>query len=290
MTNRTTNRKTSLPFLCVLTLLAAGCASAPPTHRTNSALDFLYPQGISSAAPAAQVTLHLPLRVGLAFAPNREGRTDPITETQKQALLTRVADAFKKRPGLGTLQVVPSPYLNAGGSFENLDKLAAALGLDEMVLISYDQAQFTESTRASWTYLTVVGPLLIQGEKNDTHTLVDAVVYDIRSRALLFRAAGESTVNGSSSPLNVERKRRLFAGEGFDKATGDLIAHLDTALAGFEEQAKNGTVSGPGTPAVAMVDRQGNPVGKNGAGGGALALPELLAAALLGLALLLRRS
>jgi hypothetical protein len=39
-----------------------------------------------------------------------------------------------------------------------------------------------------------------------------------------------------------------------------------------------------------MVDRQGNPVGKSGAGGGALALPELLAAALLGLALLLRRS
>jgi rhombotail lipoprotein len=289
MTNRTTKRKTSLPFLCVLTLLAAGCASAPPSHRTNSALDFLYPQGISTAAPASRVTLHLPLRVGLAFAPNREGRADPITETQKQELLTRVADAFKKRPGLGTLQVVSSPYLNAGGSFENLDKLAAALGLDEMVLLSYDQAQFTESTRASWTYLTVVGPLLIQGEKNDTHTLVDAVVYDIRSRALLFRAVGESTVNGSSSPLNVERKRRLFAGEGFDKATNDLIAHLDTALAGFEEQAKNGTVNGPGTPAVAMVDRQGNPVGgKNG--GGALALPELLAAALLGLALLLRRS
>lgn len=284
-----TNRKTSLPILCVLTLLAAACASAPPSHRTNSALDFLYPQGLAGAAPAAQVTLHLPLRVGLAFAPNRQGVADPITETQKQELLTRVADAFRKRPGLANLQVVPSPYLSTGGSFENLDKLAAALGLDEMVLISYDQAQFTESTRASWTYLTVIGPLLIQGEKNDTHTMVDAVVYDIRSRALLFRAAGESTVKGSSSPLNVDRKRRMFAGEGFDKATGDLIAHLDTALAGFEEQAKNGTVNGPGTPAVAMVDRQGNPVrGKNG--GGALALPELLAAALLGLALLLRRS
>jgi len=287
------NRSKSLPLLCVLTLFVVGCGSAPPSHRTNSALDFLYPQGMVSATPASQVTLHLPLRVGLAFAPNREGRADPITETQKQELLTRVADAFKKRPSLANLQVVPSPYLNAGGSFENLDKLAAALGLDEMVLLSYDQAQFTESTRASWTYLTVVGPLLIEGEKNDTHTLVDAVVYDIHSRALLFRAAGESTVKGSSSPLNVDRKRRQFAGEGFDKATGDLIAHLNTALAGFEEQAKNGTVNGPGTPAVAMVDRQGNPVGKGGnggSGGGALALPELLAAALLGLALLLRRS
>jgi rhombotail lipoprotein len=234
--------------------------------------------------------LHLPLRVGLAFAPNRDLRGDPITETQKQTLLTGVADAFRKHPGLGNLQVVPSVYLAPGGGFANLDKLAAALGLDVVVLLSYDQAQFTESTRASWTYLTIIGPLLIQGEKNDTHTLVDAVVLDIKSRALLFRAAGESTIKGSSSPLNVDRKRRIFAGEGFDKATGDLIANLGTALAGFEEQAKNGTVNGPGTPMIAMYNAQGQLIQGKSDGGGALALPELLAAALLGLALLLRRS
>lgn len=276
-------------------LLTAGCVgTAPPTHRTNSALDFLYPQGMSSGAPAAQVALHLPLRVGLAFAPNREGGADPITEAQKQTLLTRVADAFRKHQGLGNLQVVPSVYLNPAGSFENLDKLSAALGLDVVVLLSYDQAQFTESTRASWTYLTIVGPLLIQGEKNDTRTLVDAVVYDIKSRALLFRAAGESTVKGSSSPLNESRKRRVFAGEGFEKATDDLIANLTTSLAGFEEQAKSGTVNGPGTPVIAMYDSKGQLIpGKSGGGsggGGALAPPELLAAVLLSIALLLRRS
>lgn len=279
--------------LSILICFAAGCYSAPPSRRVNSALDFLYPQGMAAARPASQVALHLPLRVGLAFAPNRDFRGDPITEAQKQTLLTRVADAFRKHQGLGNLQVVPSVYLSPAGSFENLDKLAAALGLDVVVLLSYDQAQFTESTRASWTYLTIIGPLLIQGEKNDTRTLIDAVVLDIKSRALLFRAAGESTVNGSSSPLNVERKRRVFAGEGFDKATDDLIAHLGTSLAGFEEQAKNGTVNGPGTPVVAMYNAEGKIIqGKNGGtgGGGALALPELLAAALLGLALLLRRS
>jgi rhombotail lipoprotein len=284
------NRRTFFPLLLALGALAAGCGSAPPSRRMNSALDFLYPEGMAAATAASQVTLHLPLRVGLAFAPNRDGRGDPITETQKQLLLTRIADAFRKHPGLGNLQVVPAVYLTPAGSFANLDKLAAALGLDVMVLVSYDQAQFTESTRASWTYLTIIGPLLIQGEKNDTHTLVDAVVYDIKSRALLFRAAGESTVKGSSSPLNVDRKRRVFAGEGFDKATDDLIAQLATALAGFEEQAKNGTVNGPGTPAIAMVDSQGHVVGKGTGGGGALGLPELLAAALLGLALLLRRA
>lgn len=275
--------------LFVLVCFAAGCSSMPASRRVNSALDFLYPQGMAAARPASRVTLHLPLRVGLAFAPNRDFRGDPITETQKQKLLTRVADAFRQHQGLGSLQVVPSVYLSPAGSFENLDKLAAALGLDVVVLLSYDQAQFTESTRASWTYLTVIGPLLIEGEKNDTHTLIDAVVFDIGSRALLFRAAGESTVKGHSSPLNESRKRRVFAGEGFDKATDDLIANLSTSLAGFEEQAKNGTVNGPGTPAVAMYDAKGQLV-RGKSGGGALALPELLAAALLGLALLLRRS
>jgi rhombotail lipoprotein len=281
-------------ILSILVCFAAGCSSAPTTRRVNSALDFLYPQGMAAAKPASQVTLHLPLRVGLAFAPNRDLRGDPITEAQKQKLLTRVADAFRQHQGLGNLQVVPSVYLSPAGSFENLDKLAAALGLDEVVLLSYDQAQFTETTRASWTYLTLVGPLLIQGEKNDTRTLIDAVVFDIGSRALLFRAAGESTVKGSSSPLNESRKRRVFAGEGFEKATDDLIANLTTSLAGFEEQAKSGTVNGPGTPVIAMYDSKGQLIpGKSGGGsggGGALAPPELLAAVLLSIALLLRRS
>lgn len=63
---------------------AAGCVgSLPPTHRVNSALDFLYPHGINDARPASEVVLKLPLRVGLAFAPNRNPQADPITEAQK---------------------------------------------------------------------------------------------------------------------------------------------------------------------------------------------------------------
>ncbi len=86
---------------------------------------------------------------------------------------------------------------------------------------------------------------------------MDAVVYDIDSQALLFRAAGESTVNGHSSPLNVEHKKRIYAAEGFDKATESLIENLHTALARFDEQARSGTVQGPGTPAIAMYSAKG---------------------------------
>jgi rhombotail lipoprotein len=278
-----------LVFLPLLALEAACTGTRPPLRRTNSALDFLYPQGITAAQPASQVVLRLPVRVGIAFAPHRSDQPDPITEEEKQALLAEVAAAFRAHEGIGRIEVVPTAYLQPGGSFPNLDQLNASLGLDLMVLLSYDQAQFTESTRASWTYLTIVGPLLIEGEKNETRTVMDAVVYDIHSRALLFRAAGESAVKGWSSPVNVDRKRRRFAGEGFAKATDPLIAHLNTALARFEEQAASGTVQGPGTPAIAMYNAQGERVtGRSGeGGGGALGAADLITAVLLGLALLL---
>lgn len=273
-----------------LLLSAAGCYSTlMPSRRINSALDFLYPQGLTTAEPASQVVLKLPVRVGLAFAPNRENQVDPFTEEQKQKLLARVAAAFQEHEAIGRLEVVPTTYLQPGGGFANLEQIRSSLGLDLMVLLSYDQSQFTETTRASWTYLTVIGPLLIEGEKNDTRTVMDAVVYDIRSRALLFRAAGESTVKGHSSPLNERRKRRKFSAEGFEKATGDLIASLGVALDHFEQQAKTGTVQGPGTPAIAMYDAKGQRITAT-SGGGALGVTELIAVALLGLSLLVRRT
>lgn len=281
-------QRIALLFILLPCLVLAGCGGTwRPTQRTNSALDFLYPEGVSAATPAREVVLRLPVRVGLAFAPNEPSEPDPITEEQKQKLLAEVAQAFQAHQGIGHLEVVPTAYLQPGGSFANLDQVKALLGVDLMVLLSYNQAQFTESTRASWTYLTVVGPLLIEGEKNDTRTLIDAVVYDVGSRALLFRAAGESTVKGRSSPLNVDRKRRKFAAEGFEKATDGLIANLNTALAQFEQQAKSGTVQGPGTPAIAMYDQQGQRIASGENGGGAFGAPELLGAALLMLALFL---
>lgn len=278
------------PLLLAAALLAAACGGSYTTRRASSALDFLYPGGAGSGEPAQSVTLKLPVRVGIAFAPAGDGGgytaygADPISESLKQGLLEKVAAAFRSHEGIGRIEVVPSHYLKPGGGFTNLAQLAATLGLDLAVLVSYDQVQITESSRASWTYLTVVGPLLIEGEKNDTRTVMDAVVYDIPSRALLFRAAGDSKVNERSSPLNEARTRRRMAEEGFAKATTDLITNLDTALAGFEEQAKSGTVRGAGTPAIAMYDKSGKQIGgggTNGGGAGALGASALAALALL---------
>ena len=105
-----------LMLLPLLALETACSGIRRPTRRTNSALDFLYPhQSFVGSQPAQDVVLQLPVRVGLAFAPNQNQQSDPITEEEKQVLLNRVAAAFKAHQEIGSLKVVPSPYLEAGG-------------------------------------------------------------------------------------------------------------------------------------------------------------------------------
>ena len=282
MSRRTVARP--LSFALLVMLLAAGCGSMSPVRRVNSALDFLYPEGAEGPAPPAELSLRLPLHVGIAFAPNREDWRDPIPEGTKRRLLEEVAAAFRAEPAVAGITVIPTAYLQPGGGFANVDRLRSAFGIDLVALVSYDQTQFSEATRASWTYLTVVGAMLVEGEKNDTRTVMDAVVYDIRSRALLFRAAGESTVKGRSNPYTASRERRTDAAKGFEAATDELITDLRAGLEEFDRQARTGTVRGPGTPAIAMYDRTGERISATG-GAGALDLVEIGALVVLAAAL-----
>jgi rhombotail lipoprotein len=112
--------------------------------------------------------------------------------------------------------------------------------------------------------------------------MLDAVVYDIASRALLFHAPGKSAVTGSATPVDSARVGRQRSEEGYALATDDLIANLGTALAEFEKQAATGTVRGPGTPAIEVLGPDGQPAGGAGAdGSGAFGGAELAGAALL---------
>jgi rhombotail lipoprotein len=223
--------------------------------------------------------------VGLAFAPSGSLQAPgTFSEVQRQALLTRIAEAFKAKEGIGSVDVIPTTHLTSGGSFTELDRLKAAFGIDLAALVSYDQFQFSESGRSSWAYWTLVGAYVVEGEKNDTETLMDAVIYDIASRAMLFHATGQSRVKGSSTPVDRERELKKNSEESFSTATDDLIANLDRALAGFIEQAAAGTVRGAGTPAIAMYDASGRKIGQGEAGGaGALGGGELAAVAALAL-------
>ena len=266
---------------CVALICCASCMSHQRQIK-SSALDFLYPKG-GEAVPPRDVNLQLPLRVGLAFAPQtgRQGAT--FDETQKQALLERVAEAFRDHEGIRDVEAIPTSYLEPGGGFANLDKLVSAFGIDIMAMISYDQFQFSESGRSSWAYWTLIGAYVVKGEKNETRTLMDAVIYDIPSRAMLFHASGQSSLSGRATPVEVGKSMRKASEEGFLHATDDLISNLDRALESFAEQAASGTVRGEGTPAIAMVDESGQPLqsGEGGGGAGSLGASEVFVALLL---------
>jgi len=286
--------------LAVAAVLAAtACGTTRQLQARSSALEYLYPRGVD-ARPSADVTLRLPVRVGVAFAPARPAYQDRFTASQKQALLERVAAAFRGRQGIGSVEVIPPGYLTlppapppgrgapsggeapAGDGFVELDRVKAAFGIDLVALISYDQMQFSETGRSSWAYWTIVGAYVIKGEKNETRTLMDAVVYDVPSRALLFHASGNSTIAAAATPVDVDRVLRQHSEQGFETATSDLIANLGTALTQFQQQAATGTVRGPGTPAVAMLGPDGLPAGGAGAdGSGAAGAFEMAGAALL---------
>lgn len=209
--------------------------------RSSSVVSFLYPKTAKPISDQTIPVLNLPLRVGIAFVPANDGRSayEGVSEMQKTALMGKVRDAFKKYPFVQSIEIVPTMYLRPAGGFDNLDQLKGLMGIDVIVLLAYDQAQFTDSNFLSLAYWTIVGAYVVQGNKNDTHTLMEAAVYDIQSRHLLFRAPGASQIKASSTAVGVDAELRKASGQGFDEATQDLIKNLDTSLADFRERAKN---------------------------------------------------
>lgn len=273
-------------LLASLVVLSAGCQSYA-TPRRASVLDFLFPEG-TAERPAQDVELVLPLRVGIAFAPAPRAGWDSgaFDEAARRALCERIAAAFRGVPEVESVQVLPTSQLAEGGGFANLDQLAALYGLDLAVLLSYEQVQFTDQTLASITYWTIVGAYVVEGDRNETSTLIDATVLDIRSRALLFNATGTSKVEESATAIDAPRVARETSLAGFEQATDQLITQLGAALDAFREQAKTGTVRGRGTPAVRVTS--GGAAG--GAGGaGAFGPWHLLAVALLAAGVAARR-
>jgi rhombotail lipoprotein len=210
--------RSRLLLLCGLvagSLLLSGCMLFPQSRsqKSGSVVAFLFPKEKPQVQAPSIPVLQLPLRVGLAFVPEADTATaGSFTEMQKQTLLKKTADQFRAQPFVQSIQVVPGAYLRAGGSFDNLDQLRSLLGIDVIVLLSYDQVQFTEDNVFSLAYWTIVGAYFFNGNRNDTHTLVEAVVYDIASRSLLFRAPGVDQTKASTGAAYVERELRKDSG------------------------------------------------------------------------------
>lgn len=243
--------KTNLMFGTIvagLALLAAGCETVGARqHRSNSLFAYLYSKESGHTDEPAIPVISLPLRVGVAFVPAAEAgerhshgyRTDPVfAEKEKLDLARQVSEAFAHHEFIKSVEIIPSAYLAPNGGFENLEQLRRIYGVEVMVLLSYDQVQFTDQDTLALSYWTIVGAYVVQGEKNDTKTMLDAAVYDIASRKLLFRAPGLSEVKGSATPVNLSEQLRHDSGLGFSIAATNLVTNLAEQLDAFKERVK----------------------------------------------------
>lgn len=234
--------KTWLVALAASACLAlAGCASwfgPSQGKQTGSVVDYLYPDNQEPPAMQPTVTaLRPPVRVGIAFVPGG-GWAGGLPETEKQQLLERVKASFSQAPYVESIQVIPSTYLRAKGGFTNLEQAARMFNVEVVALLSYDQVQFADANKLSLLYWTIIGAYVIHGDQYDVQTLLDASVFDVASRKLLFRAPGTSRVKGSAAMANFSERSREARVEGYTKAADDLIPHLQTELDRFRERVK----------------------------------------------------
>lgn len=229
----------------------SGCATGSTKHAT-SVVEYLYPDSKDPIEKPSIPKLHVPLRVGIAFVPGKGGGTFgrsnmfqeyavdfSLSEERKSALMKVVADHFKRYEFIKDIQLIPSTELIEHGSFANLDQIRSKHEIDVIALLSYDQVQFTDEGVASITYLTLIGGYLVPGEKNDTHTLMDAAIYDINSHKMLFRAPGNSHIKSNAIPANISASLRQDSEVGFERAAQDMIVNLDEQLTKFRQHVKD---------------------------------------------------
>jgi rhombotail lipoprotein len=268
--------KRFVTLFCALALFSlGGCASMFGNHtgtrQAGSIVDYLYPDAKEPPKLEATVTrLRLPVRVGIAFVPGA-GRGAAPQEAAQAQLLERVKAAFSQYDYIGSIDVIPAAYLRPRGGFDNLDQVARMFNVDVIALVSYDQVRFNDTNRLAVLYWTVVGAYLIKGDQYDVQTMVDAAVFDVRSRKLLFRAPGTSQVKGSATLAGYGKEVRGAQSDGYVQAVDQMIPQLQTQLASFRERAK----SDPGI----QVERGAGNRGERGAGGIGWVMALLLASA-----------
>ena len=231
-------------LLAGLALGLAGCVgpwNVRRHHEASSVVNFLYPEKDLPFIEPKIPTLLLPLRVGVAFLPSTSthGRgTGGFNEQQKTDLMRRVSEQFRALPFVQKIEIIPTTYLRPGGGFDNLDQLRALMGIDVVVLLAYDQLQTSTETEAALAYWTIVGAYIVPAQRNATSTLMEAVVYDIPSRSLLFRAPGTSTIENHSTLLRTGQSLQNASLRSLEEASAQMTTNLASEIEYFKIRIK----------------------------------------------------
>jgi rhombotail lipoprotein len=222
-------------------LVLGGCASWLPQgqqKQSGSVVDYLYGNKAEPVAMKLEITtLKLPLRVGIAFVPSPAWGLH-VPESEQMRMLNKVKEAFSQHAFIGSIEIIPNTYLRPNGGFANLEQAARMFNVDVMALLSYDQIQFNDSNALSVLYWTIIGAYLVHGDQYDIHTMLEATVFDVASRKLLFRAPGTSNVKGSAAMATFTERARAARLEGYNQALEQLIPNLQKELEGFRTRVK----------------------------------------------------
>ena len=227
---------------CLLGLIffTGSCTTSAPKHYSHyktSIVKFLYPEeNTAKKQEAVKPTITVPLKAGIAFVPSAAAEGFP--ERERMSLMQKIGSQFEKYKFVESIELIPSLYLEEEGGFPNLDKLRQLFGTDVIMLLSYDQSQFKDTGALSITYWTLIGAYIVKGEKNDTHTLIDAALFHIESRKMLFRASGINHIKTSATPIGLSEQARKDSLNGFREASIDLVKNVEKRLYGFRKMLR----------------------------------------------------
>ncbi|MFC1488922.1 rhombotarget lipoprotein [Thermodesulfobacteriota bacterium] len=237
-------RYRSIMAICLIVSIAfiGSCTTSPPKpykHYKTNILRFLSPdENDIKLKEAMEPTVTVPLKAGIAFTPSLD-YGEGFPEKERMNLMQKIASQFKEYKFVESIELIPSLYLEEGGGFSNLDKLRQLFGIDVIMLLSYDQSQFKDTGALSIAYWTLIGAYFVKGEKNDTHTLMDAALFHIPSRKMLFRASGINHIKSRATPINLSEQAREDSLSGFRQASMDLTKNLQEKLYNFRKMIRS---------------------------------------------------
>jgi rhombotail lipoprotein len=223
-------------------LCGTNCNHAGRHLRGSSSLvGFLYPAGADAVPPDALPTLPVPLRVGLAFLPERSGApVAGLEAARRERIMQRIGEHFRGRHFIADIVQIPDYYLGEARGFEGLAGVQRLYKVDVMALVSYDQVSYQDDRGLAVGYLTIVGAYMLKGTRQDVTTLMDLAVVDPVTRSIILRAGGTDTRAHNTAYVGSEIAARRVATDSFDAAAEQLITHFDVALTQLETDIRTG--------------------------------------------------
>lgn len=256
--------KTILITLVSCLLLCSGCAAQSGSIRTiqrqSSLASYLF-SGNAPQTPAQKKSLQFPAKVGVTFAPGDPSSANLPETTKKEVIETVRAQLAKHTRYVAGVQVIPSTYLTPKGGVQNLEQIAHQFDVDVVVILGINQFQRQErNPLAAFLDITIIGQYLIPGNTVDTSTVLEAAVYHVPSRALIFRTDGTDQKTSHATQYGSSQSAQHDAVSSIQDAAKKLVVAIGEALVGFErfDVAKAQEIRPVPTADNQMVTRQEN--------------------------------